>query len=68
MELDHEDEEEDATVMVVLERNHQFKGLVKPICLQDLSAKEDITVSYLTKGGKHFKPSHLEEDNPLVAL
>uniref|UniRef100_A0A803L9M4 Retrotransposon gag domain-containing protein n=1 Tax=Chenopodium quinoa TaxID=63459 RepID=A0A803L9M4_CHEQI len=39
-----------------------------PICLDDLSDDEVVEVSHLTREGRHFKPSYLEEDNPLDAL
>uniref|UniRef100_A0A803MY15 Retrotransposon gag domain-containing protein n=1 Tax=Chenopodium quinoa TaxID=63459 RepID=A0A803MY15_CHEQI len=39
-----------------------------PIYLDDLSDDEDLHVAHLTRAGRHFKPSYLEDDNPVEAL
>lgn len=40
----------------------------RPICLDDLSDGEEVSVAHLTRAGRHFKPSYLEDDNALDAL
>uniref|UniRef100_A0A803MX28 Uncharacterized protein n=1 Tax=Chenopodium quinoa TaxID=63459 RepID=A0A803MX28_CHEQI len=71
--LDHEEDEDDASVMAIVERNTGAyfstpNNYSHPICLDDLSDDEVVEVSHLTRAGRHFKPSYLEEDNPLDAL
>ena len=36
--------------------------------LTPLSLDHQNEITHITRGGKHFKPSHLEADNPLEAL
>uniref|UniRef100_A0A803MBE4 Retrotransposon gag domain-containing protein n=1 Tax=Chenopodium quinoa TaxID=63459 RepID=A0A803MBE4_CHEQI len=71
--LDREEDEDAASVMAIVERNTGAyfstpNNYRHPICLDDLSDDEVVEVSHLTRAGRHFKPSYLEEDNPLDAL
>ena len=52
--LNHANEEEDGTVMAIIERNNQLRDAIEHICLQELSDEEDSTVSHLTRGERHF--------------
>uniref|UniRef100_A0A803N7Z3 Retrotransposon gag domain-containing protein n=1 Tax=Chenopodium quinoa TaxID=63459 RepID=A0A803N7Z3_CHEQI len=71
--LDREEDEDAASVMAIVERNTGAyfstpNNYSHPICLGDFSDDEVVEVSHLTRASRHFKPSYLEEDNPLDAL
>ncbi|XP_056689874.1 uncharacterized protein [Spinacia oleracea] len=71
--LDCDLDEDASSVMSIVERNtggHLTtpQNFQRPICLDDHSDGEEVSVAHLTRAGRHFKPSYLEDDNPLDAL
>ena len=71
--MNFEEDEDAASVMSIVEKNTggHFTTPIhfrRPVCLDDLSDEEVVDVTHLTRAGRHFKPSHLEDENPLEAL
>uniref|UniRef100_A0A803MX30 BED-type domain-containing protein n=1 Tax=Chenopodium quinoa TaxID=63459 RepID=A0A803MX30_CHEQI len=68
------DDEEDALLLLSMAEKNVGSHLSTPsnfqcpIYLDDLSDDEDLHVAHLTRAGRHFKPSYLEDENPVEAL
>uniref|UniRef100_A0A803M2Q9 Uncharacterized protein n=1 Tax=Chenopodium quinoa TaxID=63459 RepID=A0A803M2Q9_CHEQI len=68
------DDDEDASSMLsIVEKNTGAHVITpnnfrRPIYLDDLSDDEDLHVAQLKHVSRHFKPSYLEDENPLEAL
>uniref|UniRef100_A0A803N340 Uncharacterized protein n=1 Tax=Chenopodium quinoa TaxID=63459 RepID=A0A803N340_CHEQI len=68
------DDEEDAlSLLSIAEKNvgahlNTPINFQCPIYLDELSDDEDLRVAHLTRAGRHYKPSYLEDVNPVEAL